>query len=210
MTTHDIFSEIAALHIHDVKNNLAQLAAEADTRGDLKNRDLALRSSQTLTELLCFYRSETHNLHVQIEAQDPHELITDLIRFYANQHQVPTGCVIETHLSHAPELWFYDANLIQMVLANALQNALRYAKKKIIISASVQGDYLEICVQDDGDGYSMTMLETSIENVPVSAAGTGLGLRLAHRIVALHTNQERAGEIVLSNHQGALFTLRLP
>jgi K+-sensing histidine kinase KdpD len=210
MTTHDIFSEIAALHIHDVKNNLAQLAAEADARGDLKNRELALRSSQTLTQLLCFYRSETHSLHVQIEAQDPHELITDLVRLYASQHQVPTGCTIETQLSHAPELWFYDANLIQMVLANALQNALRYAKKKIIISVNVQDDYLEIYVQDDGDGYPITMLETAIENTPVSAAGTGLGLRLAHKIVALHTNQGRAGEITLSNYQGARFSLRLP
>jgi K+-sensing histidine kinase KdpD len=210
MKTHDIFSEIAALHIHDVKNNLAQLAAEAEARGDVRNQDLALRSSETLTQLLCFYRSETHNLHVQIEAQNPHELITDVVNVYANPSRLPAGRLVEIQLAQAPELWFYDANLIQMVLANALQNALRFAQKKIIISVTAQTDYLEICIQDDGNGYPTTMLETQIEHVPVSAGGTGLGLRLAHRIVALHTNNGRVGEIILSNHQGARFKLRLP
>ena len=210
MKSDDIFSEIAALHIHDVKNNLAQLAAEAQARGDLKNQELALRSSQTLTQLLCFYRSETHNLHVQIDAQNPHELITDLINMYANPNQVATGCVVETQLALAPDLWFYDANLLQMVLANALQNALRFAQKTILISVMVKNDYLEICIQDDGEGYPTAMLNTQIEHVPVTAAGTGLGLRLAHRIVALHTNNGRSGEIILSNLHGAKFELRLP
>ncbi|MBC3876060.1 sensor histidine kinase [Undibacterium flavidum] len=212
MSATDSFSEIAALSIHDVKNNLAQLAAEAEARGDVKSQQLALQASETLTGLLCFYRSETHSLAVQIEAQDPQELIADLLSHHQGRLNNRADLHIQTHLEQAPGVAFYDKTLIQMVLANALQNALRYARSQIDISV-VQADYLEICVQDDGDGYPAALLENHDQASAVSSEGTGLGLRLARSVVALHTNEGRCGEIRLSNlsqNGGAKFQLLLP
>jgi K+-sensing histidine kinase KdpD len=206
----DSFSEIAAFSIHDVKNDLTQLAAEAEARGDVKGQEIALRASETLTNLLCFYKSETHNLHVQIDPQDPHELIDDLLSHHASRIQTQTHLEVQKHLAQAPDLWFYDKTLIQMVLANALQNALRFACHSIKISVSEHAEYLEICVQDDGAGYPSSLLQDPDESSPVTAQGTGLGLRLARKIVALHVNDGRQGKIVLSNLDGARFQLLLP
>lgn len=210
MTNMDQFSEIAALSIHDVKNSLAQLAADAAARGDKKSQQLAQQASDTLTGLLCFYRSETHNLHVQIEPQDPQELITDLLSEQQSRiHNYPQ-LSLQIHLEQAPAIAFYDKTLIQMVLANALQNALRYARSKIELGIIGHADYLEIYVQDDGAGFPTEMLENDARSSAVSSQGTGLGLRLAKSVVTLHTNDGRQGEIRLSNQDGARFQLLLP
>ena len=210
MNVNDSFSEIAALSIHDAKNDLAHLATEAEARGDAKSQEIALRASETLTRLLCFYKSETHNLHGQIDAQDPHELIADLLSHHASRIHAQTHLQVHTQLEQAPNLWFYDKTLIQMVLANALQNALRFARQRINICVLAHPEHLEIFVQDDGAGYPLNLLNGLDESSPVTAQGTGLGLGLARRVVALHTNNGRQGEILLSNHDGARFQLFLP
>lgn len=213
MSESDNFSEIAALSIHDVKNSLAQLAAEAEARGDLKSQQLALQASETLTGLLCFYKSETHSLMVQVDAQDPQELIADLLSHHQSRLNSRPDLSIHTHLEQAPGIAFYDKTLVQMVLANALQNALRYARKQIDIFVIGQSDHLEICVQDDGEGYPAALLENQAHTSAVTSQGTGLGLRLAKSVVTLHTNEGRCGEIRLSNHNengGAKFQLILP
>lgn len=217
------FADIAALTIHDVKNNLAQLAAEAETRGDLKSMQIALEASGTLSGLLSYYKSETHDLHVQIEPQDPCELIADLIGALPNGLLEKNKIRITSDLSNAPSIWFYDKTLIQMVLANVLQNALRYAQHQITITVAVitveHAEQLVFQILDDGDGYPQTVLENLGDHSPVTRHGTGLGLRLAQRVVALHQNQGKSGHIHLSNHdaangvdnkRGARFELVLP
>lgn len=210
MSSGNSFSQIAALSIHDVKNDLAQLAAEAQARGDRNSQNIAMRSADTLSRLLCFYKSETHDLHVQIEAQDPHELIVDLLERQASRIQAQTQIQVRTHVEEAPDLWFYDSTLIDMVLANGLQNALRFARQNIDISVTTHATYLEICIQDDGTGYPPNLLSESYDSSPISMQGTGLGISLARRILALHRNGEQQGEIKLSNDNGAKFQVLLP
>jgi K+-sensing histidine kinase KdpD len=204
------FADIAALTIHDVKNNLAQLAAEAESRGDFKSMQVALEASGTLSGLLCYYKSETHNLHVQIEPQDPAELVADLIAGLPAGLRKNSRITVLSDLDDAPGLWFYDKTLIQMVLANALQNALRYAQHEIRITVIEHSGQLLIQILDDGDGYPQTVLENYGSHSPVTRHGTGLGLRLAQRVVALHQNQGKTGSIHLSNSGGARLELVLP
>lgn len=74
-------------------------------------------------------------------------------------------------------------------------------------------DYLEICVQDDGEGYPTALLGNHGQASAVSSEGTGLSLHLAESVVARHTNEGRCGEIRISNlseNNGAKFQLLLP
>lgn len=208
--TNQDFADIAALTIHDVKNKLAQLAAEAESRGDSKSMQVALEASGTLSGLLCYYKSETHNLHVQIEPQDPAELVADLIASLPAGLSIDNKIVVTSDVEHAPGLWFYDKTLIHMVLANAIQNALRYARHQIRITVAEHSGQLFIRILDDGDGFPQTVLEHHGDNSPVTRHGTGLGLRLAQRVVTLHQNQGKTGHIHLSNSNGAQFELVLP
>lgn len=203
------FSELAVLTIHDVKNNLAQLVADAESRGDMANMQVAQHASEALTRLLCYYRSEAHFLDIVVEPASPAELIDDLLGALVNHLREHQHIKLEIDLSRAPAIGFFDKTLIQMVLANALQNALRYAKSTVQLTVAEQDDHVEICLHDDGAGYPEGVL-TDTDNSPVTEQGTGLGLRLARRVLGLHVNQGRCGEIILSNEGGAMFRLILP
>lgn len=200
------FSEIAALTIHDVKNRLAQLAGKAEARGDTDTVRAALEAADTLTELLAYYRTENGILNPAVNAYAPADLIDEL----AAENTGVGGIAVAKDYGAAPTLAFYDATLVRMVLANAVHNALRYARSRIVIAAAESGPYLEFSVRDDGPGYPDSVLADGGISATVTQDGTGLGLRLARRIAELHENAGVRGAIVFANDGGAVFTLRLP
>lgn len=200
------FTEIAALTIHDVKNRLAQLAGRAERHGDADTVRTALEAAETLTELLTFYKSEHGGLHLNVEAHSPADLLDELVRESKGMSQA----AIEQDAAAAPALAFYDETLVRMVLANALHNALRYARSRIRVEAAERDGYCVFTVRDDGEGYPESVLADRGESAPVTRGGTGLGLRLAGRVARQHENAGLRGAIALSNDGGGVFELRLP
>jgi signal transduction histidine kinase len=101
-----------------------------------------------------------------------------------------------------------DSERLRQVLLNLTRNgleALQGSSGHLTLRARLDGDWVEIDVEDDGPGFS--------EDQPVFDAffttkenGTGLGLPLVHRIVADH-----GGTIRVQSRPGrTCFTLRLP
>lgn len=200
------FVDVAALTIHDVKNRLAILASRAEAKGDGETLQVALEAAATLTGLLVFYKAEKGSLGLDIDARVPEDLLQELVLEIGKQ----TPLTVTADCSAAPTLWFYDESLVRMVLLNALYNALRHARQNITLSALVSDGCLEFRIADDGPGYPDALLGPSLAMQPLSREGTGLGLHLASRVAALHSNAGQTGEIRLSNDGGAVFCLRLP
>lgn len=201
------FIEIAALTIHDVKNRLTILGSRAEARDDRETMREAHQAAASLSRLLALYKAENDGLGVEIEARAPEDLLYELVGELGKQWpQQP----IEVDVSSAPTLGFYDENLVKMVLLDALYNALRHTRQRIVLSASSEDNWLVFAVRDDGLGYPAGMLGQAGEMSSISLEGTGLGLHLAARIAALHRNGELQGEVLLSNEKGAVFSLRLP
>jgi signal transduction histidine kinase len=200
------FIEVAALTIHDVKNRMAHLAGKAERSGDTETLRIALEAAETLTQLLAFYKSASGILRLDIEAHSP----TDLVEELSSETRGMSQILIEQECSAAPTLAFYDETLVRMVLANALHNALRYARSRITISAAERDGYLIFCVRDDGAGYPDSVLADSGASAAITREGTGLGLRLAKRIAELHENEGNCGTVALANDNGGVFELRLP
>ena len=200
------FADLAAFTIHDAKNRLALVATRAEASGDAETLRGILESSASLTRLLTYYKAEKNSLGAEIDARVPADLVNELLQDISKQ----TTLTVSADLSAAPTLWFYDENLVRMVLLNAIYNALRFAQKKIVISAVDRNGWLEFSVADDGPGFPPEQLGAIDNMLPVSRDGTGLGLYLAQRVAALHSNAGRTGRIELINKGGAVFTLRLP
>ncbi|MDR0548246.1 MAG: HAMP domain-containing histidine kinase [Deltaproteobacteria bacterium] len=110
-------------------------------------------------------------------------------------------------------LWLLgDEALLDRLLANVLDNALKYTepKEKVVFSlAQEKSDVLVACYNDH-----QPLSEESLENLglPYYRAGesrvygSGLGLYLVKKIVSLHK-----GEIEVENHEkGVLLSVRLP
>ncbi len=200
------FDEVAAFTIHDVKNRLTVLAGRAEERGDSETLQGVLEAASTLTRLLVYYKAGAGRLAVNIDAHAPTDVITELCQEITRQ----TRLGIRAELGEAPTLWFYDESLVRMLLLDALYNALRHARQNVVLAARQVDDWLEFSVRDDGPGYPAELLGRQLAMQPLSREGTGLGLHLAGRIAAFHTNGGQEGHVELANEGGAVFRLRLP
>lgn len=200
------FLDIAALSLHDVKNRLATMAARAESRGDSETLRDALTAAADLTRLLALYKADAGILHTEIDARCPADLLDEL----RQENQPLTRLEIVVDVAQAPALWFYDEYLVRMLVVNALQNALRFARRRVTLSAREHEDCLEFRVSDDGEGFPEEILVSQTHETHLSPEGVGIGLYLAHRVAALHQNHGIAGSVQLYNDPGAVFCLRLP
>ena len=111
---------------------------------------------------------------------------------------------------------FGDREQLVMALHNLIENAINYSpeKTKVIISARVIGNLVEIVVKDQGIGIAERDQERIFERFyrvdPARSretGGTGLGLSIVKHVVANH-----GGDISVWSQvgEGSTFTLRLP
>ncbi|BDU21734.1 two-component sensor histidine kinase [Dyella sp. GSA-30] len=106
-----------------------------------------------------------------------------------------------------------DRHLLAGVLANLLDNALKYAGKdaSITVHAARHGEQVQISVQDTGPGIPESALARATERffrVDTSRhqRGNGLGLSIVAAVVALHR-----GQLTLTNTSPGLnVTITLP
>jgi two-component system sensor histidine kinase KdpD len=126
------------------------------------------------------------------------------------------GRVVNKHLPHDLPLIPLDGVLIEQVLVNLLENALRYsgAGTPLDISAQVKDEGVVISVGDKGPGLVSGEEEQVFEKLFRGSAsadsgerGTGLGLAIARAIISAHE-----GQIWAENRPGggASFAFLLP
>ena len=206
-------NDILAAVMHDIKNQLADLALRLHRRGDARaEMEIAMNASRRLSEMLLLAREDSP-LNVNADAANPVDFMKALAAEYAELYPEIT---IDVNGARAPACAFYDEVLIRMALANALHNACRHAASRVGFSAFEQSGMLVLEISDDGPGYPNQVLETAGKlPVEASTAGTGLGLYLANRIAGLHCLKDRCGHIELANGEsgcghGARFRMYLP
>jgi two-component system sensor histidine kinase SenX3 len=125
-------------------------------------------------------------------------------------------------------IWTFDEDLIIGVLVHAINNAIRYTRDRIRLSVRVDGDYLELRVEDNGGGFPPAILETGagagagalktaggVNKVGVNflSNSSGLGLYFSSEVAKMHKHRQRHGGIALENGGalgGGCFVLRLP
>lgn len=208
---------LAAAEFHELKNQISELALALD--------DVSLRHPEAapalvrlrldcraimerLVQILTLYKDGQGGLQLNVEAHSPGELIDELAA--EARALARPGVVIETTLAEAPPFAFFDRYLIHIALLNAVHNALRYARQRIVIGARAQDAGTLFYVCDDSEGYPLHILENQGRRPGRSATGTGLGLFFAQTIARCHVNGERCGALRLENRDGACFALWLP
>jgi K+-sensing histidine kinase KdpD len=201
--------DLAAAVIHDVKNQLAELALRLERRGDTtQETSIVFDAARRLTDLLLASRQQSGQLRANIDSTSPGDLLLELCAEY--QGLFP-NLTFAADTSNAPAFAFYDVALIRLALSNAVHNAGRFAKSSVTLSASSKDSFLVFEIADDGPGFPDEMLGAAPASPTfASARGTGLGIYLAGKIAELHEMEGRRGSVRLSNGDGACFRLSLP
>jgi signal transduction histidine kinase len=202
-------NELYAAVIHDVKNQLAELALRLGERADAQQEmNIAMNAARRLSEMLLVVRQESEQLSVTPDSVDT----TDFLAILAAEYrELFPALTLDIDTAHAPAFAFFDDALVRLALSNAVHNACRSARSRVRLAAHEQDRMLVLEVSDDGPGFpDATLANSGYTPTSASSRGTGLGLYLARKIAELHKLDGRCGRIELSNDKGAVFRMFLP
>jgi signal transduction histidine kinase len=221
------FNSILANSVHDMKNSVGMLLAaldEIDTRCAPDNcpsrehfsqlRYEGKRLSSNLVQVLTLYRINESRYSPNITENDACDVLEECLLDNEGLLAIK-GIDIEMECDDDLQ-GFFDHELVSGLISSAINNAYKYANKRIRIGAKRESDYLTLYVEDDGGGFPASMLhegEQDPTHVSFKSGSTGLGLYFAATIAALHRHGDRQGYVTTSNNGidgGGRFTLYLP
>jgi len=102
-----------------------------------------------------------------------------------------------------------EADLMEMT-GNLIENACKYGKSYVMISASIVNDDLNILIEDDGPGVPDTIKSTILtrgSRADTATSGQGIGLSVAVDILSSYGGSLQISRSAMG---GASFNLSLP
>jgi len=221
--------ELVANVSHDLRTPLASLQGYLETLlikettlSKIEQRrylEIALKDSQQLThlveELFELAKLDSHDTQLRLEAFSLVDLIQDILsklQLKAKQ----TGITLTSQIPEHLPLIFGDIALIERVLENLIENALRYTTTPGTITISLYQDNQSVMVKvsDTGCGIPAEDLPHIFDRfyqAPSLAyrkqGGAGLGLAIAKRILDLHKSPIHVDSL---RNQGTTFSFPLP
>jgi two-component system sensor histidine kinase KdpD len=207
---------------HDLRTPLAAITGAASgllqgaAPGKVEHRELletiveeSDRLNRLVANLLDMTRLESGSVHLKHEWHPIEEVVGSAL---ARLERSLAGRRVETSIPAELPLVPMDAVLIEQVLVNLLENALKYAgpESAVRLSARAGLDGVTVEVADDGPGLPPEALERVFEKFyrgPSGQRGFGLGLAICRAIVTAH-----GGRIWAENRvpHGAVFRFTLP
>lgn len=163
--------------------------------------------------LLSITRMENGQVKLRIQPELIQDIFDDVL---AHLDHDATRHTIVTNVADDLLMADMDAQLIEQVLVNLINNAIKYTPEhsRIELFAAPEGKFVRICVTDDGPGIPeesrdklFDMFYTLGKTRSDGRRGLGLGLALCRSIVAAH-----GGVIDVQNvaPHGACFRFTLP
>jgi two-component system, OmpR family, sensor histidine kinase KdpD len=207
--SHDLRTPLAAITGAST-SLLADEGIGSPTRQELLQtiREEAERLNHLVGNLLEMTRLESGGLGLQREWYSIEEVVGSALARLEGQGRNQR---IATQLAPDLPLVLADAVLLEQLLVNLLDNALKYGgESQIELRARATGESVEIVVRDEGPGLPPGAEDSVFEKFyrgPSATRGFGLGLAICRAIATVH-----GGTISAENRapRGAAFRLVLP
>ena len=211
--------QLTAGIVHDVKNPLAVIKGLAESlqeepelqayaQKDLALiRDSATKANQIVSDLLTFSRQSTP----EMQTQDLKATVEAALRITSFLARKANAQVIAT-LPEQSVYVTYDAQQIEQVLVNLIQNAIQAMPQggTLCVSMSQAEEAVALAVQDSGIGIPPENLRRIFDpffTTKPEGEGTGLGLSVSYGIITRHHGRIDVDSAV---GQGTTVTILLP
>ena len=178
-------------------------------------RDEAERLEHLVEDLRTLSMADAGELKLTMQPYGVEELLRGAEKVYAH-HARQKSITITTHVDDGLPEVEVDAQRMREVLANILDNALRYTPEggQISLSAALVEDNVEIRIKDSGPGLAAEELDKVFERFyrtetsrTREEGGSGLGFAIARSIVERHNGRIWAES---QPGQGLVVIIRLP
>ncbi len=210
---------------HDLRTPLSTIigsaSALAEDNGQLQAQDKlelsraivdeAERMSNLVNNILDMARLDAGVVELNRQWHPLDEIIGTVL---TRLHKHLAGRQVKVKLPPELTMIFVDSVMIEQVLINLLENALRYspAGSDIDISAEILVNALQIAIADHGPGIAKGLEDRLFEKFyqirhEAAQSGVGLGLAICRAIIEIH-----GGRIFAQNRPGggAMFSFILP
>lgn len=202
---------------HELRSPIASLRVQLETARDGagvggREDDLMLeteRMERLVDQLLLLARADADTPWVRLSTVDLDDVVDSAVTSLGcdGPVAVDTSAVEPVQVSG-------DADLLEQVVRNLVQNAVRYAREVVRVSVSVVGSVVVVTVDDDGPGVPedrrddifgrFVRLEDSRDR---DRGGVGLGLAIVAEIARAHGARV---DVSASPIGGARFVVELP
>jgi len=206
---------------HELRTPLAKIVAEAelalrrerDPSGYRSALSIVLRSAHQVTRILDgLLAAARHEAQPNITRADAWHVAEDAIDAIATI-AIERGLQLTGSPPSAPLTLSIDADLAERVLQPVLENACRYGRSRVRVSAHRDGSTISYLIEDDGPGVTPSELEAIFEpgargraaGATNGHAGAGLGLALARRLA-----RSASGDVRALAEGGGCFIVTLP
>ena len=172
------------------------------------------RLTRLLNNFLDLSRLESRRARVNRRAVDPLELIREVTEGVRMANRGRNVVFLYDLPESAPNV-HVDADMIAQVLGNLLDNALRYARARVLVRVARTPEAVEVSVVDDGPGIPPDKFSDLFNKFvqldrPRGGSGykgTGLGLAISREIIGINDGKIWAEN---ASGRGACFRFTLP
>jgi two-component system sensor histidine kinase BaeS len=192
---------------HDLRTPLTSIRGYAEALADGQATDPsqaawvilneARRLERLVQDLLELARLDTRRFSLDLRAIDAADVVTETVEGFGPAAE-KAGVALNVHAEPAP--CTADADRLAQVVANLLENALKYAATRIDVTV---GPGVEISVDDDGPGITTEDQPHVFEpfyrstRTPTREVGTGLGLAIVRELVEAMGGSVQAGKAMV-------------
>lgn len=222
------WSEVARRLAHEIKNPLTPIQLSAERLRQKYLGKMPPADAETLDRLTTTIVQQVDTMKSMVNTFSDYARTPTINPGKTDLNQL-VSAVVDLYRTANPETAFetafaaelppasVDAGRLRQVFNNLIKNALEASAgtqvaPQVFVSTrrmnSDAGDYVEIRIEDRGDGIPENLLGNLFEPYVTSKSkGTGLGLAIVKKIV-----EEHGGLVTLANNDGpgACATIRLP
>jgi two-component system sensor histidine kinase BaeS len=184
---------------HDLRTPLTSIRgyAEAIADGTVEGRDARIRAAEVISsesrrlerlvaDLLDLARLDAHQFSLHPAPIDARAVVDDAVdAFRPAASDIGVDLVVAPG---APVIATADAQRLAQVVANLVENALKFATTRVLVGVSAAEGRVVLHVDDDGPGIAPDDLPRVFERlytsrtVPGRTLGTGIGLAIVHEL----------------------------
>jgi signal transduction histidine kinase len=209
---------------HDLRTPLTSIRgyAEAIADGTVEGKDSRIRAAEVISsesrrlerlvaDLLDLARLDAHQFSLHPTPVDVQAVVRDAVEAFA-----PAAAEINVTLEvepGEPVPATVDAQRLAQIVANLVENALKFATTRVVVDVRAVGDRVELHIDDDGPGIApadrarvFERLYTS-RTVPGRTLGTGIGLAIVHELARAMGGDARVEPI---DAEGTRFVVVFP